>query len=89
MRNETTAALLGAVASELEQLDQWSLESIESCVRTAGAKTGMEGGKVIHPVRLAITGRTWGPGLFELMKAIGKERCVERLRQAAETDWLS
>jgi glutamyl-tRNA synthetase len=31
---------------------------------------------------MAITGRTWGPGLFELMGVIGKDRCIARLEKA-------
>ena len=81
---ENTPALLEAVADKLESLQQWDCETIEQAVRSAGASLGLEGGKVTHPVRMAVTGRTAGPGLFELMQVIGKERCVMRLRRAAE-----
>ena len=81
---ENTPALLEAVADKLEPLQQWECETIEQAVRSAGASLGLEGGKVTHPVRMAVTGRTAGPGLFELMQVIGKERCVMRLRRAAE-----
>jgi glutamyl-tRNA synthetase len=81
---ENTPALLEAVADKLESLQQWDCETIEQAVRSAGASLGLDGGKVTHPVRMAVTGRTAGPGLFELMQVIGKERCVTRLRRAAE-----
>lgn len=85
LAKETTPDLLNAVVGELESLNDWCIESIESAVRKAGAEQAMEGGKVIHPVRMAITGRTWGPGLFELMEVLGKDRCVARLRRAIQT----
>jgi len=89
LAKDTTPALLNAVADKLQAAPDWSLESIDSAVREAGAGMGMEGGKVIHPVRMAITGRTWGPGLFELMRVIGKDRCITRLRKAAVTNTKS
>jgi glutamyl-tRNA synthetase len=76
--------LLRKVAEKVDLLDTWSIESIETAVREAGAETGAEGGKVIHPVRVAATGRTTGPGLFETLEALGKDRVVSRLRKAAE-----
>ena len=83
LAKETTPALLNAVIERLSASPDWNLDTIESAVRTAGADMGAEGGAVIHPVRIAVTGRTHGPGLFELMEVIGQERCIERLRRAS------
>lgn len=77
-----TSELLRRVADRLEALEDWNLETVESAVRKAGAEVGAEGGKVIHPVRVAVTGRTAGPGLFETLAVLGKERVVSRLRKA-------
>lgn len=87
LTKETTPALLKLVAEKLLEVSDWSHDSVEQAVREAGDKMELSGGKVIHPVRMAVTGRTWGPGLFELMKVIGKDRCIARLIKAAETDW--
>ncbi len=82
---ENSPQLLEVVAEKLGSLHEWSCTTIERAVREGGISLNMEGGQVIHPVRVAITGRTVGPGLFELMDVIGKDRCVARLRRAA--DW--
>lgn len=87
LAKDTTPALLNAVIEKLQAVGDWTIENIESAVREAGVSTGMEGGKVIHPTRMSITGRTWGPGLFELMKVIGRDRCIARLGKAATADW--
>lgn len=84
LAKETTPALLNAVSERLNATPDWNLETIENAVRTAGSEMGAEGGAVIHPVRMAITGRTFGPGLFELMEVLGKEKCVERLKKASK-----
>lgn len=78
-----THGLLLTVADRLDSLDEWNLETIEEAVRSAGEKHGAEGGKVIHPVRAAATGRTAGPGLFETLEALGKRRVASRLRKVA------
>lgn len=78
-----TGDLLCAVADALESLTEWSAVAIEAAVRGVGESLGRPGGKVIHPVRSAVTGRTVGPGLFETMEVLGQKRCVERLRDAA------
>ena len=50
----------------------------------------MGAGKVIHPTRLALSGRTEGPGLFEMILVLGRDRCVERLRAfVARKPWES
>lgn len=84
IKKPETPALLSKVADRLEAFDDWSIEKIEEAVREAGAEAGAEGGKVIHPVRSAATGRTVGPGLFETLEALGKDRVITRLRKAAE-----
>jgi len=38
--------------------------------------------KLIHPVRLAVSGQSEGPGLFELLELLGKMTCIRRLRKA-------
>src|SRR5690606_14212157 len=66
LAKDTTPALLNSVIERLSTIDNWNIENIESAVREGGASQGQEGGGVIHPVRMAVTGRTFGPGLFEL-----------------------
>lgn len=61
----------------------WDVAAIEECVRSVGQEFGREGGKVIHPVRVACTGRTVGPSLFDALVAMGRDRVVRRLKRAA------
>lgn len=84
IKKPETPAILEKVADKVETLDDWSIENIETAVREAGVEAGAEGGKVIHPVRAASTGRTVGPGLFETLELLGKDRVVTRLKKAAK-----
>lgn len=83
LKKEGASELLNHVADKLESLQDWKPEAIEETVRAAGTEKGAEGGKVIHPVRMAATGRTVGPGLFETLEVLGKGKVVARLRKAA------
>jgi glutamyl-tRNA synthetase len=44
----------------------------------------LSGAKLIHPTRLAISGVSGGPGLFEMMEVLGRTTVVRRLRKAAD-----
>ncbi|MGE5543140.1 MAG: glutamate--tRNA ligase [Bacillota bacterium] len=77
------ASLLRDAKSKLAGLDVFSIETVESAYRDLIAEKGISGGELIHPTRLAITGRTVGPGLFEVMALLGKEKVLERLERAA------
>jgi glutamyl-tRNA synthetase len=44
--------------------------------------TGLKLGKIAQPVRVALTGKTASPGIFEIMEILGKEQVLARLKQA-------
>lgn len=57
--------------------------SLEAAVRKYAEDNGFEKlGPIVHPIRVALTGKTTGPGLFELMSVLGQDRMASRLRLA-------
>lgn len=74
--------LLEEMATRFEALEDFSEESTEAIVRQKSEELGGMG-PVVHPIRVAVSGITEGPGLFELLVLVGKERVVARLRKAA------
>ncbi len=70
------------VQERLMGLDDFSVEAIEAAVRASIETLGVKGGEVIHPLRVAISGRTVGPGLFETIAVLGRERVLRRLDRA-------
>jgi glutamyl-tRNA synthetase len=70
--------------TDLGQLEPFTHSSIEKIVRNAAERHGVGAGKIIHPLRLAITGMGRGPGLFELMEVLGRETCIRRIDRAVE-----
>ena len=75
---------LKTLMAELQQIDRFTEENLESAFRTVMEKTGLKLGKIAQPVRVALTGRTASPGIFEITEIIGKQRVLERLRGAIE-----
>ena len=73
--------ILTSLKQELENLSDFSAASLEKIIREWTKNNGLKTKDVFHPLRVAITGRTIGPGLFELMEVLGKERVIQRLME--------
>ncbi|MCC6650313.1 MAG: glutamate--tRNA ligase [Candidatus Eisenbacteria bacterium] len=76
-------ALLSALAESLGALAEWSGEGFKSALQSTGKAQGRKGRDLFMPVRAALTGRTHGPELPLLADLLGKDRCLERLHDAA------
>jgi len=67
----------------IKDLEDFSHEKIEDICRDLAEEKGLTAAGIIHPTRMAISGKTRGAGLFEMMEVLGKERVLERMRKAA------
>jgi glutamyl-tRNA synthetase len=76
--------LLAAASKRVEQLEHYDVQSLEGAYHDLSAELGVGAGEIIHPTRLALTGRTVGPGLFELMAVLGKRKALQRLERAIQ-----
>jgi glutamyl-tRNA synthetase len=79
-----TAAQLEKLATALEAVEDWTPAPLENALRESAAKLGISAGKLIHPVRLALTGVTVGAPLFDVVALLGKETALRRLRKFIE-----
>ncbi len=70
-------------ADELEGLPDFTTDAIEFVCRDIADNRQLKASQIIHPTRMAISGKTRGAGLFEMMEVLGKEKTVERMRKAA------
>lgn len=73
--------LFEAVIPVLDEV-VWNEGALETAIRSAGESVGLSGGKVIHPIRMAATGRTVGPSLFTALEVLGRERVISRIERA-------
>lgn len=79
---EDSAELLAVYADRLEALDSFTAEAAEAELRALAEKREVGAGRIIHPTRLAVSGSTAGPSLFEMLEVVGQEATVRRLRRA-------
>jgi len=75
---------LTLLLTRLQSLQHFDRDIIETCMRQLAEELGIGAGKLIHPTRLALTGKTATPGLFEIMEILGREKVLHRLRKAVE-----
>ena len=72
------------LVKHLQGLDDFSEKNIEHVFVKVIELTGLKFGKIAQPVRVALTGKTVSPGIFEIIDVLGKERVVFRLNQAIQ-----
>ncbi|CAN5482114.1 glutamate--tRNA ligase [soil metagenome] len=76
--------VLAAAAAALEALPEWTTEQIETALKTALIeKLELKPRKAFGPIRVAATGSTISPPLFESLQLLGRDRSLARLRSAA------
>ncbi len=71
---------LPELADRLEALDKFTIEETEKVIRQMAEELNVKAGILINGIRTAVTGQAVGPGLFDMLVAIGKERVVGRMR---------
>jgi glutamyl-tRNA synthetase len=81
---QTAKAFRLLLEGHLDAVAVWDAEAIEAALRCFCDEGDWSPKELFMPVRIAVTGRTATPPLFETMEVLGKERCRWRLRQAIE-----
>lgn len=81
MKDDAGTAL-EAVRSALEPLDEFTAEAVEGVVGPIPERLDLKPGKVYQPIRVAITGTTVSPGIFESVSVLGKETTLHRIDAA-------
>jgi glutamyl-tRNA synthetase len=78
--------ILKSLSEKLEPSSTFTHASIENVYREYAEQTALSGGVLIHPTRLAISGISFGPGLFEMMELLGKDTVIRRMKTAVS--WI-
>jgi len=79
---EGAVEILKRQAADLKQLEPFNAEAAEQLFHDLSEEMELSAGKLIQPARLALTGRMGGPGLFEIISLLGREKTVKRLEKA-------
>ena len=73
--------IMEAVRDALKGHEDYSVDALNALVKRVAAELGVKIGLVVHPLRLACTGRTVGPSLYHLMEVLGRERVQARVER--------
>jgi glutamyl-tRNA synthetase len=82
MSKDGVADVLDAGREVLDTLDSWDATAIEAALRAIPEELGIGAGKAFQPLRVAVTGSSVSPPLFESIAALGRDRALERLDRA-------
>ncbi len=77
---EATERLI-ALRDEFTRIENWNLETLESTLKNLAQKLGCKSGDLVHPARVAVSGRSVGPSLYHMLEVMGKERVLKRFHR--------
>ena len=75
--------MLVELADRLSDVQPWEAASIQKAFERVMSERNLALGKIAQPVRVAVTGGSASPGIFEVLEVLGRERSLVRLRRAA------
>ncbi len=73
---------LEQIITALENADRFDEPTLEAIFKKVLEDSGLKFGKIAQPIRVALTGKTVSPGIFEMLEVLGKAQTLSRLRQA-------
>ena len=76
--------ILQAAITRVEKLGNWDAASLEAVLRPMAEELDLKTGVFFGLLRVATTGRTAAPPLFQTMEVLGEERCLKRLKTASD-----
>jgi glutamyl-tRNA synthetase len=82
--NAEILPVLGLLIDLLDKVQEFTHDPLKEVFERVMAETGLKMGKVAQPVRVALTGGTVSPGIFETMEIFGRQKTMERLRAAVK-----
>jgi len=77
-----SAEPISLLLEQLEPLDSFDEKRLETAFLKVMEQTGLKFGKIAQPVRVALTGKTVSPGIFEIIEVLGRKKVLKRLKDA-------
>jgi len=80
LKKDGAKEILVDMIERFDKLNQFDQKSIEDSVRGYANEKDIKAAKIIHPLRVAVSGRDWGPSLFAMLELLGKDKVLERIK---------
>jgi glutamyl-tRNA synthetase len=84
LRKEGAIDILKTIAQRLQMLETFTAESLEAMLRQLAEEKQAGLGKIAQPLRVAITGTTISPPIFDAVNLLGLERTIKRIERAVQ-----
>jgi glutamyl-tRNA synthetase len=81
MKDGTLAALERALES-LRDVEPWNAEALQVALDPLVIELGVKAGALYQPLRVAVTGGSVSPGIFDTLEVLGRDRSLERIAAA-------
>ncbi|MEO5712947.1 MAG: glutamate--tRNA ligase [Luteolibacter sp.] len=82
--NAAAGGLLSGLAAAFEAVSDWSADAAKAALSETATAAGAKPGQLMFPLRVALSGRSHGPDLGDILNLLGKDRCVERVRKFSQ-----
>ena len=79
-----TGDRLTKLADKFAAVDPWDTAGLEAALKSLAAELGIKTGELIHPCRVAVSGKSAGPSLYHTLEVLGRDRVLARLRRGAQ-----
>ena len=79
-----TSERLAKLAEKFASVTTWDAARLEAALKALATELGVKTGELIHPCRVAVSGKSAGPSLYHMLEVLGRERVLARLRRGAE-----
>jgi glutamyl-tRNA synthetase len=81
-KDSHVAEHLQGLLERFARVASWDAPALEHALRDLAAASGVAAGKLIHPLRVALTGQAVSPGIFDVASLLGRERTLSRMQDA-------
>jgi glutamyl-tRNA synthetase len=78
-KQPNVAVLLTKLRERFAAAEPFAHDELEKALKALAAELGVKTGALIHPCRVAVSGKTVGPSLFHMLAVLGKERVLARM----------
>lgn len=82
LKKPGASARLSALIESFSAVSDWTHPKLEETLKATATTLGIKTGELVHPARVAASGRSVGPGLYEMLEVLGKVRTLARLERA-------
>jgi glutamyl-tRNA synthetase len=84
LRKPNVDKILKEIVKIYQQINEFTATELEAKTRIYADTNGLKTSDIFHPIRVAVSGRTVGPGLFEMLELLGKETVIRRINFSLE-----